>query len=74
MEQELATSDEPLKIKDLLQMKESELKTQISIKEWALFNIGAWLYIITYLLIYQNAFDSQACDALIHSKAYFLNV
>jgi hypothetical protein len=41
MEQELATSDEPLKIKDLLQMKESELKTQISIKEWALFNIGA---------------------------------
>ena len=74
MEQELATSDEPLKIKDLLQMKESELKTQISIKEWALFNIGAWLYIITYLLIYQNAFDSQGYDALIHSKVYFLYV
>jgi hypothetical protein len=41
MEQELATSEEPLKIKDLLKSKESELKTQISIKEWALFNIGA---------------------------------
>jgi hypothetical protein len=39
----------------LLKSKESELKTQISIKEWALFNIGAWLYIITYLLIYHNA-------------------
>lgn len=41
MEQELATSDEPLKIKDLLKQKEEELKTSISIKEWALFNIGA---------------------------------
>jgi hypothetical protein len=41
MEQELATSDEPLKIKDLLKQKESELKTQVNIKEWALFNIGA---------------------------------
>jgi hypothetical protein len=41
MEQELATSDEPLKIKDLLKQKEQELKTSISIKEWALFNIGA---------------------------------
>jgi hypothetical protein len=41
MEQELATSDEPLKIKDLMKQKDSELKTTISIKEWALFNIGA---------------------------------
>ena len=41
MEQELATSDEPLKIKDLLKQKDSELKTTISVKEWALFNIGA---------------------------------
>ena len=41
MEQELATSEEPLKIKDLLKMKETELKTQITIQEWALFNIGA---------------------------------
>ena len=41
MEQELATSEEPLKIKDLLKQKEGELKTSISIKEWALFNIGA---------------------------------
>jgi hypothetical protein len=41
MEQELATSDEPIKIKDLLKQKESELKTQVNIKEWALFNIGA---------------------------------
>lgn len=41
MEQELATSDEPLKIKDLLKQKEQELKTTISIREWALFHIGA---------------------------------
>ena len=41
MEQELATSEEPLKIKDLMKQKDSELKTTISIKEWALFNIGA---------------------------------
>jgi hypothetical protein len=41
MEQELATSEDPIKIKDLLKQKESELKTQFSIKEWALFNIGA---------------------------------
>lgn len=74
MEQELATSEEPLKIKDLLKMKETELKTQISIKEWALFNIGAWLYIITNLLIYQNAFDCQVCNALTHSKAYYIYV
>ncbi len=41
MEQELATSDEPIKIKDLLKQRDSELKTTISIKEWALFAIGA---------------------------------
>lgn len=41
LEQELATSDEPLKIKDLLKQKEQELKTKLEIKEWALFNIGA---------------------------------
>lgn len=41
MEQELATSDEPLRIKELLKQKESELKTGLHIKEWALFNIGA---------------------------------
>jgi hypothetical protein len=41
MEQELATSDEPLKIKELFQQKETELKTGLHIKEWALFNIGA---------------------------------
>jgi len=41
MEQELATSEEPIKIKDLLKQKESELKTKVNIKEWALFNIGA---------------------------------
>jgi hypothetical protein len=29
-----------------LKQKESELKTQVNIKEWALFNIGAWLYIL----------------------------
>jgi translation elongation factor EF-Ts len=39
-EQELATSDEPLKIKDLIEQKEKELKTEIKIKEWALFHIG----------------------------------
>jgi translation elongation factor EF-Ts len=41
MEQELATSDEPLKIKELFQQKETELKTGLHVKEWALFNIGA---------------------------------
>ncbi len=41
MEQELATSEEPIRIKELISNKEKELKTQISIKEWALFNIGA---------------------------------
>jgi hypothetical protein len=41
MEQELATSDEPLKIKDLIKQRDAELKTTISVKEWALFNIGA---------------------------------
>ena len=41
MEQELATSDEPLKIKDLLHQKESDMKTRLQIKEWALFRVGA---------------------------------
>ncbi len=41
LEQELATSEEPLKIKDLLQQKEQEMKTKIAVREWALFNIGA---------------------------------
>ena len=41
MEQELATSEEPLKIKELLKQKEAELKTGLQIKEWVLFNIGA---------------------------------
>lgn len=39
-EQELATSDDPLKIKDLLSAKEREFKTELRIKEWALFQIG----------------------------------
>ena len=47
MEQELATSEEPLKIKDLLKLKAEEGMGEIKIKEWALFNIGAWLYIKT---------------------------
>lgn len=41
MEQELATSEEPLKIKDLLKLKAEEGMGEIKIKEWALFNIGA---------------------------------
>lgn len=41
LEQELATSDEPIKIKDLLKQRDSDLKTTISINEWALFTIGA---------------------------------
>jgi len=41
MEQELATSEEPLKIKDLLKQKEQDFKTTLQIKEWALFTIGA---------------------------------
>lgn len=41
-EQELATSDDPLKIKDLLRIKQKELNTEIKIKEWALLQVGAW--------------------------------
>jgi hypothetical protein len=41
LEQELATCDEPIKIKDLLKQRDSDLKTTISINEWALFTIGA---------------------------------
>ena len=47
MEQELATSDEPLKIKDLLALKEKEGLGKLHVKEWALFNIGAWYILIT---------------------------
>lgn len=41
LEQELATSDEPIKIKDLIKQKEQELKTGISIHQWGLFRVGA---------------------------------
>jgi hypothetical protein len=41
MEQELAISDEPLKIKDLIKQKEHDSKSRIEVKEWALFRVGA---------------------------------
>lgn len=41
MEQELATSDEPLKIRDLIAAKEKEGLGRLTLREWALFNIGA---------------------------------
>lgn len=40
MEQELATSEESIKVKQLIRERESELSTPLSIKEWALFHIG----------------------------------
>ncbi len=49
-EQELATSDEPLKIKDLIEQKEKELKTEIKIKEWALFHIGGWKKVVELIV------------------------
>ena len=41
LDQELATSEDPLKIKDYIHQKEQELQTGISINEWALFRVGA---------------------------------
>jgi hypothetical protein len=41
LEQELATSEEPLKVSQLLKEKEELLKTTISLKEWALFHVGS---------------------------------
>eukprot|EP00347_Sterkiella_histriomuscorum_P020319 403338266 len=41
MEQELATSEESLKVKQLIRDRESELGSPLLIKEWTLFNIGA---------------------------------
>jgi translation elongation factor EF-Ts len=40
MEQDLATSDDSLKVKELLRGRESELGTPILISEWAFFNIS----------------------------------
>lgn len=40
MEQELATNEDPLKVKQVIRDRESELSTEILIKEWALFQIG----------------------------------
>ncbi len=37
MEQELATSEEAIKVKQLIRDRESELTTDIKINEWALF-------------------------------------
>ena len=37
MEQELATSEETLKVKDFIRQRESELASPLLIKEWALF-------------------------------------
>ena len=41
MEQELATSEESLKVKQLIRERESELGSPLLIKEWTLFNIGS---------------------------------
>ncbi|CDW84465.1 elongation factor ts [Stylonychia lemnae] len=41
MEQELATTEESIKVKTLMRQRESEIFTPILIKEWAFFNIGA---------------------------------
>ena len=37
MEQELATSDDTLKVKDFIRQRESEIASPLLIKEWALF-------------------------------------
>ena len=42
MEQDLATSEKPVKVKQVLKEKGKELKTTVSIREWALFRIGAY--------------------------------
>ena len=41
LEQELATSEDAIKIKELIKQKEALLNTTIQVKEYALFNIGA---------------------------------
>lgn len=41
MEQELATSEESLKVKQYIRQREDELGTPLVIHEWALFNIGS---------------------------------
>ena len=40
MEQELATSEEPLRIRELIAEKEKAIG-KLHVQEWALFNIGA---------------------------------
>lgn len=40
LEQELATSEEPIKIREFLAQQETTLGKKVSLKEWALFNIG----------------------------------
>jgi translation elongation factor EF-Ts len=41
MEQELATSEEEIRIDELIKEKSKEIKSKIDIKEWAVFNIGS---------------------------------
>lgn len=41
MEQELATVEEPLKVKQLIREREAEFGQTLTIHEWALFNIGS---------------------------------
>ena len=40
MEQELATSEETMKVKDLIRQREAEIGVPIRINEWGLFTIG----------------------------------
>jgi hypothetical protein len=40
MEQELATSDEDVKVKNMLRAREGELGVELRIKDWACFTIG----------------------------------
>lgn len=40
MEQELATSEDTIKVKDYIRLRESELATKIDIREWALLRTG----------------------------------
>lgn len=40
MEQELATSEESLKVKDFMRQRESEINQSIQIKDWGLFTVG----------------------------------
>ena len=40
MEQEVATSEEAIKVKDLIRQREGEIGVPIRITEWGLFLIG----------------------------------